>query len=84
METNRQKKIAGVLQKDLADVLQHAAQDGMKRWILEFLLLVLVYSIIALLWKQDKTWQFYALSMYAAISLSDDIFKLLFLKNKKK
>ncbi|EDT47645.1 hypothetical protein STRINF_01008 [Streptococcus infantarius subsp. infantarius ATCC BAA-102] len=56
----------------------------MKRWILEFLLLVLVYSIIALLWKQDKTWQFYALSMYAAISLSDDIFKLLFLKNKKK
>lgn len=30
METNRQKKIAGVLQKDLAEVLQHAAQDGMK------------------------------------------------------
>lgn len=30
METNRQKKIAGVLQKDLADVLQHAAKDGMK------------------------------------------------------
>ena len=29
-ETNRQRKIAGVLQKDLADVLQHAAQDGMK------------------------------------------------------
>ena len=30
METNRQKKIAGVLQKDLAEVLQHAAQEGMK------------------------------------------------------
>ncbi|MDX1829507.1 MAG: 30S ribosome-binding factor RbfA [Lutibacter sp.] len=30
METNRQKKIAGVLQKDLADVLQRAAHDGMK------------------------------------------------------
>jgi len=30
METNRQKKIAGVLQKDLADVLQKAARDGMK------------------------------------------------------
>lgn len=30
METNRQKKIAGVLQKDLADVLQHAAQGGMR------------------------------------------------------
>ena len=30
METNRQKKIAGVLQKDLVDVLQNAAQDGMK------------------------------------------------------
>ena len=30
METNRQKKIAGVLQKDLADVLQQAARDGMK------------------------------------------------------
>ncbi|HBK71697.1 MAG TPA: 30S ribosome-binding factor RbfA [Flavobacteriaceae bacterium] len=29
-ETNRQRKIAGVLQKDLVDVLQHAAQDGMK------------------------------------------------------
>ncbi|MBL4605677.1 MAG: 30S ribosome-binding factor RbfA [Flavobacteriaceae bacterium] len=29
-ETNRQRKIAGVLQKDLVDVLQRAAQDGMK------------------------------------------------------
>ncbi|PCH73028.1 MAG: ribosome-binding factor A [Flavobacteriaceae bacterium] len=29
METNRQKKIAGVLQKDLVDVLQKAAQEGM-------------------------------------------------------
>ena len=29
-ETNRQLKIAGVLQKDLVDVLQKAAQDGMK------------------------------------------------------
>ncbi|OIQ36165.1 MAG: ribosome-binding factor A [Bacteroidetes bacterium MedPE-SWsnd-G1] len=30
METNRQKKIAGVLQKDMVDVLQSAARDGMK------------------------------------------------------
>jgi len=30
METNRQKKIAGVLQKDLVNVLQNAAQEGMK------------------------------------------------------
>lgn len=30
METNRQKKIAGVIQKDLAEILQHAARDGMK------------------------------------------------------
>ena len=29
-ETNRQRKIAGVLQKDLVDVLQKAAQDGMR------------------------------------------------------
>ena len=29
-ETNRQRKIAGVLQKDLVNVLQKAAQDGMK------------------------------------------------------
>ena len=29
-ETNRQLKIAGVLQKDLVDVLQKAAQDGMQ------------------------------------------------------
>ena len=29
-ETNRQRKIAGVLQKDLVDVLQKAAQDGMQ------------------------------------------------------
>lgn len=29
-ETNRQRKIAGVLQQDLVDVLQKAAQDGMK------------------------------------------------------
>jgi ribosome-binding factor A len=28
MESNRQKKIAGVLQKDLADILQRAAVDG--------------------------------------------------------
>jgi len=30
METNRQKKIAGVIQKDLVEVLQSAARDGMK------------------------------------------------------
>ncbi len=30
METNRQKKIAGLLQKDLAELLQHAAREGMK------------------------------------------------------
>ena len=30
METNRQKKIAGVLQKDLVDILQNAARDGLK------------------------------------------------------
>ncbi|TRZ46084.1 30S ribosome-binding factor RbfA [Robertkochia solimangrovi] len=28
METQRQKKIAGVLQKDLAEILQRAAKDG--------------------------------------------------------
>jgi ribosome-binding factor A len=28
METNRQKKIGGVLQKDLADILQLALRDG--------------------------------------------------------
>lgn len=33
-ETNRQKKIAGVLQKDLVDVLQKAAQEGMKGTII--------------------------------------------------
>ena len=30
METNRQKKIAGVLQKDLVDILQSAARDTMR------------------------------------------------------
>jgi ribosome-binding factor A len=30
METNRQKKIGRVLQKDLVDVLQNAAREGMK------------------------------------------------------
>lgn len=30
MESNRQKKIAGVIQKDLVDILQSAARDGMK------------------------------------------------------
>jgi len=30
METNRQKKIAGVIQKDLVEILQGAARDGMK------------------------------------------------------
>ncbi len=30
METNRQKKIAGVIQKDLVEILQSAARDGMK------------------------------------------------------
>lgn len=29
-ETNRQRKIAALLQKDLVDVLQRAAQNGMK------------------------------------------------------
>lgn len=30
METNRQKKIAGVIQKDLVEILQSAAREGMK------------------------------------------------------
>lgn len=34
METNRQKKIAGVLQKDLVDVLQADARNGMPGVIL--------------------------------------------------
>lgn len=34
METNRQKKVAGVLQKDLADVLQNALRDGGHRGII--------------------------------------------------
>jgi ribosome-binding factor A len=33
-QTNRQKKIAGVIQKDLVDVLQKAAQAGMKGTII--------------------------------------------------
>lgn len=33
-ETNRQRKIAGVLQLDLVDVLQRAAQNGMKGTII--------------------------------------------------
>ncbi len=33
-ETNRQKKIAGVIQKDLVDVLQRAAQEGMQGTII--------------------------------------------------
>ncbi len=34
MESNRQKKVAGVLQKDLADVLQNALRDGGHRGII--------------------------------------------------
>ena len=34
METQRQKKIAGVIQKDLADILQRAATDGGMQGIL--------------------------------------------------
>lgn len=30
METNRQKKIAGVIQKDLVEILQSAARENMK------------------------------------------------------
>lgn len=30
METNRQKKIAGIIQKDLVDILQGAAREGMQ------------------------------------------------------
>ncbi|MBL4643878.1 MAG: 30S ribosome-binding factor RbfA [Flavobacteriaceae bacterium] len=33
-QRNRQKKIAGVIQKDLVDVLQKAAQDGMRGTII--------------------------------------------------
>ncbi len=34
METQRQKKIAGVIQKDIADILQRAATDGGLKGIL--------------------------------------------------
>ena len=34
METQRQKKIAGIIQKDLAEILQRAATDGGMRGII--------------------------------------------------
>lgn len=34
METQRQKKIAGVIQQDLADILQRAASDGGNKGVL--------------------------------------------------
>ena len=34
MESNRQKKIAGILQEDLVDVLQRAASEGGLKGIL--------------------------------------------------
>ena len=34
MESNRQKKIAGILQQDLADVLQRSATDGGMRGVI--------------------------------------------------
>jgi ribosome-binding factor A len=34
METQRQKKIAGIIQKDIADILQRAATDGGLRGVL--------------------------------------------------
>lgn len=34
METQRQRKIAGILQKDLAEILQRAATDGGMRGVL--------------------------------------------------
>ena len=34
METQRQKKIAGIIQKDLAEILQRAASDGGMRGII--------------------------------------------------
>ncbi len=34
MESNRQKKIAGIIQQDLAEVLQHAASSGGLRGVI--------------------------------------------------
>src|SRR5690606_31018096 len=48
METQRQKKIAGVIQKDLADILQRAAIDGGLRGTLISISKVLVTTDLSI------------------------------------
>jgi ribosome-binding factor A len=48
METQRQKKIAGVIQKDIVDILQRAAIDGGMRSILISVTKVAVTSDLSL------------------------------------
>ncbi len=48
METQRQKKIAGVIQQDLADILQRAASDGGNKGVLISVSKVYVTSDLSL------------------------------------
>ena len=48
METQRQKKIAGVIQKDLADILQRAATDGGLKGVLISVSKVIITSDLSI------------------------------------
>ena len=49
---------------------QHA--NGLKKYIIELLFSLILFTLVNFLWLEDKNWLFYVLSIYFSLSLSDD------------
>ena len=60
---------------------QHA--NGLKKYIIELLFSLILFTLVNFLWLEDKNWLFYVLSIYFSLSLSDDLTNLIWVLIKR-
>ena len=60
---------------------QHA--NGLKKYIIELLFSLILFTLVNFLWLEDKNWLFYVLSIYSSLSLSDDLTNLIWVLIKR-
>lgn len=57
--------------------------NGLKKYIIELLFSLILFTLVNFLWLEDKNWLFYVLSIYFSLSLSDDLTNLIWVLIKR-
>ena len=57
--------------------------NGLKKYIIELLSSLILFTLVNFLWLEDKNWLFYVLSIYFSLSLSDDLTNLIWVLIKR-